>query len=306
MTMNETMMMVAFMLAPAFFSMLGLGAFGSPLIALLGEVAAKSKKRVFYDKYGQQVGRMGFLLLMLILVVDAAAIGVGYAKFPHLFQKFIRPDSPLLYAGIAMAAFIVIGIPYFLTWKKMRNSKGGHIAMGVLAATASLACVVLAIPAKLTLGIPADAIQALMDAKTISLPMTVMFAIGIMAAAAGLSCAYLVIRRNKDDFGRDYYNFSLKLAARWAALPMIGFLACQGWLFAVLPQNFKTMVMETPLGIVWAVGAGLGLICTIIWIVIARSETPLRLKGLTFVGVIILWLAYTMIATMFVNFMSMF
>lgn len=125
MTMNESMILVALMLAPAFFTMLGLGALGSPVVAFLGELAAKSKKRVFYDKYGQQTGQMGFILLLLMIVVDTAAIAVAYTKFPHVFQKFIRPDSPLLYAGIALAAFIVLAIPYSLTWKKCATPRAG-------------------------------------------------------------------------------------------------------------------------------------------------------------------------------------
>lgn len=187
----------------------------------------------------------------------------------------------------------------------MRNAKGGHMFIGALTAAASIACVILAIPAKLKLGIPADATQALADAQAIAIPMTVMYGIGIIAAAAGLSCAYLVIRRNKDDFGRDYYNFSLKLAARWATIPTVGFLACQGWLFATLPATSKTLVMGTPLGIIWAAGVALGLLCAIIWLLIARSDSPLRMKGLSFVAVILMWLMHAMIGTLFVNFMSM-
>lgn len=306
MTMNETLTMVAIMLAPAFFSMLGLGAFGSPLVALLGELTAKAKKRVFYDKYGQQVGRMGFILLLVLLMVDAIAIGIAYNRFPQLVQQLIAPDSPLLYAGIALAAFIALTPIYLLTWNKMRKAKGGHMTLGILATAASLAAVVLGIPAKLKLGIPADATGQLADAAAIAIPLTAAYAMAIAATAAGLSCAYLVVRRNKDDFGRDYYNFSLNLAARWAAVPMLGFLGCQGWLFAVLPASFKTMVMGTPLGYVWAAGGAIGLLCAVTWFVVARSESPLRMKGLTFVGVLLLWLMHTMTGTLFINFLSMF
>lgn len=39
--------MTALMLAPAFFSLLGMAALGSPAVATLGEIAAKAKSRVF-------------------------------------------------------------------------------------------------------------------------------------------------------------------------------------------------------------------------------------------------------------------
>lgn len=308
MTMNETLTMAAMLLAPAFFSLLAMGAFGSPVVALLGEIAAKTKNKVFYDKYGQQTASMGLVLLVLFLVIDAGAIGVAYVKFPQIIRRFIAPDSPLMGAFIAMAVFIVLGLVYFLTWKKLRSSKGIHMLMGTGAAVASVTAIAIAVPAKLMIGLPADTTsnQATLGLQSMMLPMALMYAIFIVAVAAGLSCAYLVLRRNKDDFGRDYYNFSLKLAARWAFFPMVGFLACQGWLFAVLPENFKTMVLGTSLGIVWAVAVGLGTLCVIIWLLIARSKTPLQLKGLTFLSAGLLWLMHTMNATLFMNFMSMF
>jgi len=308
MTINETLTMTALMLAPAFFSLLGMAAFGSPVVAVLGEIAAKTKSKVFYDKYGQQTASMGLILLILLLIIEGVAIGVAYTKFPQLIEKFANPASPLMGAFIAFGVFIVLGLPYLLLWKKMRNSKGLHITMGAGAAIAAIVLIAIGVPAKLMIALPPETAKAqiALGMQSMILPMAIMYTILIIAAAAGLSCAYLVMRRNKDDFGRDYYNFSLKLAARWATIPMVGFLACQGWLFAVLPDNFKTMVLETPLGIIWAVGTGLGLICAIVWILIARSQAPLQLKGLTFLGVLLMWLMHAANATLFVNFMAMF
>ncbi len=308
MTINETLTMLAMMLAPAFFSLLGMAAFGSPVVAVLGEIAGKSKGKVFFDKYGQQTAAMGLVLLILLLVIYGAGLGVAYTKFSQLFQQYINLDSPLMNAFIAMGAFVVLSLPYYLTWKKMRNSKGLHLTIGMGAALAAVTCVSIAVQSKLTIGLSPEMVQeqAALGIRSMLLPMAVMYTILVMVSAAGLSCAYLVLRRNKDDFGRDYYNFALKLAARWAVVPMIGFVACQGWLFAVLPETYKTMVIGTPLGIVWGAGTALGIICAIIWLLIARSEAPLRLKGLTFLAAALLWIAHTANTTLFVNFMSMF
>lgn len=306
MNMNETLTMAALMLAPGFFSLLGMGAFGSPVVALLGELTAKSKGRVFYDKYGQQTASMGLILLIMLVVIWGAAIGVALVKFPQAIQQFVAPESPMFTAFYGLGAFILFSLPYFLSWKKMRNSKGLHIVLGFGATIGAIACVAMAVPGKLALGLAMNKSEQADAAMTaLAYPMATMYAILIVSAAAALSCSYLVMRRNKDDFGRDYYNFSLKLAARWAAIPMFGFLACQGWLFAVLPQAMKTMIMGTPLAIVWGVAAGLGLTCSILWIVIARSQTPLQIKGLSFLAVILFWLMHTLNATMFMNLMTM-
>ena len=303
---TETLIMVANMLGPAFFSLLAMGAFGSPVVAVLGELAAKSKKKVFYDKYGQQTGTMGRILLILLLVIWGAAFGVIFTRFPQLAAKVSASGTPLLWACIASLAFFVLALVHFSTWKAMRNAKGLHIALGLLAAAVSVAAVAMAVPAKLLIAQPGEASFQTVFSSTMALPMAVMYPLLSMASAAALSCAYLVLRRNRDDFGRDYYNFALRLAARWAFIPMVGFLACQGWLYAVLPENVRTMTLETPLGYVWLAAAALGVLCLVPWLLIGRSEAPLRLKGLGFLALVMMWLMHTFNATLFMNFLSMF
>ncbi|NDV18771.1 hypothetical protein GO013_04980 [Pseudodesulfovibrio sp. JC047] len=304
---QETLTMVAFLLAPAFFSLLGMGAIGSPAIAILGEISAKTKKRVFFDKYGQQIGAMGLVLLILLLIVDGAAYAVALTKFPQYIHALFSLNSPLLDTFVAFGVFAFVSLIYFTTWKKMRTNKGLHMTLGMVASLAALTCVALAIPAKiawtLSHGTPSE--TAVAAAAGMILPMSTMYALLTMSAAAALSAAYLVLRRNKDDFGRDYYNFSLKLAARWATLPMIGFLACQGWLYAVLPPSYKTLVLGTPLVFAWGGVIALGVVCMLLWILIARSASPLRLKGLTFVALLIFWLLHTLNIMTTINLFTM-
>lgn len=306
MNMNETLTLLAIMLAPAFFSLLGLAAFGSPIVATLGEMAAKTKKRVFYDKLGQQVAAMGCILIPLLLLIDCGAAAVAYLKFPQYFQQIVNLSQQFMWALVACGAFTVFSLLYMATWKVMRNSKGAHMALGVLATVASVASIAQIVPAKMLLTLTAETTPTAAQAQPMALAMAVMYTVLTVSAAAGLACAYLVIRRNKDDFGRDYYNFALKLAARWAAIPMIGFLACQGWLFFVLPETFKALTLGTPLGFVWIAAALLGIICTVLWVLIARSQTPLQLKGMTFVAAGLMWLMHACNATLFLNYMSMF
>jgi cytochrome bd-type quinol oxidase subunit 2 len=161
------------------------------------------------------------------------------------------------------------------------------------------------VPVKLLIGLPPEAAQYPLTVGSMLWPMSAMYVVLCVSAAAGLSCVYLVVRRNRDDFGRDYYRFSLNLASRWALISMLLFLACQGWLFAVLPDMFRTMTTQTPLGMIWAAGCVLGLACVGLWSATAKSDTPLRFKGLTVVAACLLWLMHAMNVTVFINFMSM-
>lgn len=305
MSIQETLTLVAVMLAPAFFSLLGMAALGSPAVAVANEIAAKARGRVFHDKYGQQTAAMGLVLLLLFLAIQAAAAGLMAMRFPQLAGRMFEPGSPFIVAFGALGAFIVLGLAYFATWKKMREAKGAHTLLGAGAALAAGIGVAVTVPAKLLLGLPADAVPAPLAPHSMLWPMAAMYVILCVSAAAGLSCVYLVMRRNRDDYGRDYYRFALNLASRWALVAMLGFLACQGWLFAVLPEPLRIMTTGTPLGLVWAAGCGLGLACAALWLVTARSQTPLRLKGLTVLAACLLWLMHAMNATLFMNFMSM-
>lgn len=307
MSIQETLIMIALALAPAFFSMLGLAGFGSPAIAVLGEVTAKSRKRVFFDKYGQQVATMGLTLMTLLMVVYGIGSVIAYAKFPAYVKAVVAQDSPLINTMIATGVLVVAGILHALTWKKLKNAKAAHIMLGMVAALACFMTVALAVPAKLSffLSLTKEGATINPAAGTMVLPVSAMYTFLILASAAGLSCAYLVLRRNKDDFGRDYYRFSLNMSARWATLPMIGFLGCQGWLFARLPQDFKTLVIGTPLVYVWVGLVCLGAVCTFIWFLIGRSEKPMTLKGLAFLNVLLFWFVHALNVTVVFNLLSM-
>lgn len=307
MDVQETLNMIGLLLAPAFFSLLSMGALGSPAIAVLGELSGKLNKKVFFDKYGRQTGSMGLVLLAILIIIYGAGIAISLSRFPTLFQQSLTPASPFFIGTILLAVYAVFGLVYFLAWGKMRTAKPLHILIGAVSALCAIAAVAVVTPAKLAFnlaqGTPSD--EGLATIAAMAQPISAMYALLSLAAAAGLSLAYLVIRRNKDDFGRDYYNFSLRLAARWAVLPMIGFLACQGWLYASLPKTMQVLILGTPLAYVWTGLSIIGAALVAIWMTLARSESPLRLKGLAFLAVLLFWAMHALNATLFVNLMTM-
>ena len=263
-------------------------------------------KKVFFDKYGQQTGSMGLILLALLIVIYGAGMGISLYRFPQLFEQTLNPASPFFTGTILLGVFAVFGLIYFLTWKKMREAKTLHTLLGAVSALSAIGAVAVITPAKLAFNLTRGTLSEETVAPAISLPVSAMYALLVLSAAAALSLVYLVVRRNKDDFGRDYYNFALRLAARWAMLPMIGFLACQGWLYARLPEKIQTIILGTPLAYVWVGVVVLGVTNIALWMTLARNESPLRLKGLAFLALFFFWIMHALNATLFVNFMSMF
>ncbi|WP_272700753.1 hypothetical protein [Desulfovibrio sp. Fe33] len=304
---QETLVLVGYMLAPSFFSLLGMAALGSPAIALLAELTAKSRKKVFFDKYGQQTASLGLVLIIALVLLCGASMGITMTKFPTLYEAYLTPGSPFFNGLAALGVFVVAGLIYFLTWKKLRNAKAAHIAFGMLASLGAFIGLAIILPAKLAFNFSQaePAADALSSTTILALPMSAMYALLILSAAAALSLPYVITRRKKDDFGRDYYNFALRIAARWSLLPMIGFLACQGWLFSRLPEDIKTLVLGTPLAYVWVALVAIGAICAFIWLFMGRSESPLRLKGLAFLAAALFWVMHALNVTLFINFITM-
>lgn len=307
MSIQETLTLIAFLLAPAFFSLLGMAALGSPAIAVLAEISAKTRNKILFDKYGQQTAALGLILTIAMILICGASLGIALVKYPDLFREHITPGSPFFNGLTAFGVFVVAGLLYFPTWKKMRDAKPAHIALGLVATFAALIGLAIVVPAKLAFNFSQAGPSAEALAKTAMLaqPMSAMYALLVLAAAAALSMVYLIVRRNRDDFGRDYYNFALRIGARWAMLPMIGFLGCQGWLYARLPEDIQVLVLGTPLAFVWAGLVAIGAACCFLWLFLGRSETPLRLKGLAFLAAALFWVMHALNATLFVNLMTM-
>ena len=163
------------MLGPAFFSLLAMGAFGSPVIAVLGELAAKSKKKVFYDKYGQQTGAMGRILLILLLVIWGAAFGVIFTRFPLLAAKVSASGTPLLWACIASLAFFRPrpGLLFHLEGHAQRQGTA-HLPRPAGCRDFS-GRRGMAVPAKLLIAQPGEASFQTVFSSSMALPMAVMY-----------------------------------------------------------------------------------------------------------------------------------
>jgi MFS family permease len=307
MSTQETLTLIAYMLAPAFFSLLGMAALGSPAIAVLGEISAKTRKKVFFDKYGQQTAAMGLILTVAMILICGASLGLAMVKFPDLYVEYITPGTPFFNGLAAIAVFVIAGLLYFSTWKKLRTAKAAHMALGLVATFGAIIGLAIIVPAKLALNFSLTETtgDALTNTAIMAQPMSAMYALLALSAAAAMSLSYLIIRRNKDDFGRDYYNFALRMAARWALLPMIGFLGCQGWLYSRFPTDIQTLILGTPLAYVWTALVCIGAVCCFIWLFLGRSESPLRLKGLAFLTLALFWIMHALNVTLFVNFMTM-
>lgn len=296
---------------------------GAPLLALLGERLAVSRRRVFLDKMGGQLAAMGGILALCTLPFSLGVWFVSWAgswitlylKQPDMplpeFSLELAGETSLLCAGVYGLA-LVLALGYWLTWKPMRKSKAAHSLLGVLAVLASAAAVLTALAVKhATLAFPeifiAEHTFAMMlDALKQVGPASPLLSLALLclfmcwAGAAGIGLLYMLLRRSREDFGRDYYAFALKTASSWAIVAGSLALFAGGWLaFALYPELASMQpenigaYLQQPRILFFLVGLLSLVMACVSWSVLATSATPLRNKPSAVLGAAFLWLAVT-------------
>lgn len=110
-----------------------------------------------------------------------------------------------------------------------------------------------------------------------------------LALAALLAGLRVALRRNKDDFGRDYYAYATRTTARWAA--GAGMLFTVATAFAPQALSFAGDFLED-LDRTLYLAAVLGGMATLLWGVVGASSAPLRLKWLFFLAGVLFCAAF--------------
>jgi len=286
-----TAMMSAQMLPKALVDFATLAAIGAPIMAVILEITAKARKKVFYDKLAQQVTAMTLVLYLLFILCLGSAAAFFSRQLPWLKDWFINPASPVMMFYITLGIALAGLIPYKLSWKKLKKKKPLHVMLGSIGAiggvaTIHVATVIMQKFFTLQMEGPNPAVPAVpfythfqaIPGKA-GLCLAGIYLIMAMAFAAAASGLYLVLRRNKDDFGRDYYKFSLPVVSRWALLPtLVQAAASAGVIYYICGQDITPLYSNIPVAISFGVSLLLTLICCAIWIVTLRSETPMRHK----------------------------
>lgn len=287
----ESLRLAAGLLPKATFDFIALGAIGAPLIAVLLELTGKATKKVFYDKLAQQIATMSLILFILFLMAAAGTIAYVANSWQWTLDWLKNPASPIMivYASLALTAISLSAYKY--SWKKLKKNKAVHIFLGILAV---LGGVTFTHTATMTMKLifslvgtnpePAVPQIPIIDHMLVMPDLTTMLLAGlylIMAftsagAAGGL---YLVLRRNKDNFGRDYYKFALPIIAKWGLFSMLVQILSLGWLLSLFISPSMASISRNSGMLVTVGGAALlDLLCCIIWTVTCKSATPMRHK----------------------------
>lgn len=287
--------MIAIFFWAGLWTILWATACGSPLVALWCELRSKISGRSFFDKFAQQMARLGLVSWTIILFSCGIILAGVWLVYPGgLYLPKIRVFD---LAGVMIPLFVglVSFFLYGLFWKKMKKKKGLHIGLG----TVSLGCIWLFVYLGLNVKIKIFLQGCPESHNWLSLfqpprfffywPFLLYFFVLSLACTGVVGQLYLVLRRNKDDFGRDYYRFALPQAAVWALFLSVQ-LIVWGLFYVLSPDKILGSLLDNPLfvGGITMAGAALGL-ALFIWVIIIRAQSPMRFKGSIVIGNILAW-----------------
>lgn len=277
---------------------------GAPPLAMIFELAGKARKKVFLDKLGRQAAAMGAIHALTALPF---LVGIWII---FIFKGMPAESAPLIGfpfgepAHLAASCYVVcllFSFVYWRTWRKPASLKWPHSLLGLIAFTSGIAGLFcfLVLKRALVMEPMVYALDPSLEfiffflASTSSgsqfWPLVAQTVLLALSAAGAMLVIFLWIRRKTEDYGRDYYTWAFKVAARWALVCTLLMAAPLVWL--VFHPN--TMVQALPLSMMVALGlSGLFLLLACLcWLLIAKSATPLRMKGAAVLAVILLILS---------------
>ena len=268
----------AFALLP-FLLLLAALFWGAPAIALVSELIGTASGKPFPARVARQVTRLGVRghALMWAAMAAAAAMLMGQ---PFLKSEFVAENRLLLAISLALPFFGSLAlVAYDLGWKSAKERRLVHILLGCVSNVA-VKCgywggVLLGLVFFRGVSLDSQAFlpplgSALWPLAALWLPMAL-----CLTAAAGL--VYLLLRRNTDDWGRDYYRFAAPFLAKWHIALGLVTLAVMAWMYASLKGVFNLHLPQ--IFYAGAASAACLVLAMALALAVSTSENPMRLKG---------------------------
>lgn len=259
---------------------LALAAAGIPCVTAIVGFKAVKRLKIFTDKFGQQASTFALLGGIWACLALAGFLCAVWLLAPVTIRPFFGFPWPFATVVAPLALGALVFLAYRGLWQRLKADKSRHAALG-LAATA---CFWLALSA----GIACLRLLAINELATswatlVCPPAGALFwrvlalCLALSLHLAGtFTAAWLVWRRDKDDFGRDYYIYTMRLAAKLGLWAGVAALVCLGWtVVGLLPMVGELSPRLTTAVELWGTGTLLALGgCGFV----ANQENPLPYK----------------------------
>ena len=244
-----------------------------PFPVFFGLVCGQRGRKGMHERCAGQLGGLACLLGWICLICLAISL---------VWCTFVRPqmqDMPTLiryslnYGAAILAVGLVLVSLARLFREGLRQKTVLHVLLWLVAGLVLVCMLFVGLLGGLVF--VQDSVefgQCPMDAVNTRFIVTFVLLLAFGLAAAGcLGLIWLLLRRNIDDYGRDYYGFAAKWCARWAAVG--------GWAAAAVGVLLGIASDSTGTG---AVGMGFFLVpllaASIVWTTVSASSMPMRHK----------------------------
>ena len=268
----------AFALLP-FLLLLAALFWGAPAISLVSELVGLVSGKPFPARVARQVSRLGERghALFWVAVLAGWALLTGN---PFWQSEFALANRMLLAATLALPFFGSLAlVAYDLGWKTAKERRAVHVLLGCIGNVAvkcgywGLLLLALLFFRGMALDDPAllpPTGSALWPLAALWLPMA-------LCLTAGAGLVYLLLRRNADDWGRDYYRYAAPFLCTWHVALGLTTLAVTAWMFLSLKGVFNLHLPQ----IFYAGAAATAclVLAMALSVMVRVSENPMRLKG---------------------------
>jgi len=249
-----------------------LAALAAPLLGVVTESLYVFKHQSFYDKCALQITQAAFCMGLFIFFT----LGAGLIYYVYYVDYIAIP--PLIKAP-PLTGLLLLGV-YWITWSALKQRRALHLLLGWAAALSMLGA--LFVFCGLLIAVDWPAFMALIYVGLLCTGL---------AAGAGLSQLWLIMRRFKADYGRDYYAFAMRYCARVAlSFTLAAALIVCALLLLLRHAIPADLVQPLDIGVI-AIAFGLPLSCCLLWFGIAKSDSPLRHKPGAFFACVFLFIA---------------
>lgn len=277
-----------------FFLFFLLGSLCAPLLAFTAEAAYMARHKAFYDKCGMQISQSALLTGLFSFVL---AVATAVVFFSQNAPDMLTPPGvwrfPLFF-GPAFGALLLLFL-YSTLWNTLRKRRALHLSLGCLVMASNI---VLLFAGFLLLAAsqqvdapnalwttPLPLFLTLMKDFASSPQLMLLFFFFLctgFAAGAGFAQLWLIARRFKADYGRDYYAFAMRFCARSALIFGILATGLAAGAFALLMHTVPPEFTQPADNGLLLVAAAVPLCACLLWFSIAKSDTPLRHKPAAF------------------------
>lgn len=260
---------------------------GMNILAVTGEMLGLRRRRAFYEKCAMQLALLGQGLGWTLLV--GGRIWLYFVEKELSEQRFLISVHEVCWVVLGLA--VIFSCIYFLLWKALaRQLPLVHIGVGIFAALQGALALLLVLAGMRLVAIinlplaeetTINLVDALLPVWGTSYAAAVCFVLPLLLGMpAAFGAVWLLMRRKRDDFGRDHYNTVLPWCSAWArnawGIVWLLLLAFSGLDIYRLTQA-GSLVTED--GITAGIRVLLWLIPPLLWHLTSRSATPMRHKA---------------------------